>query len=257
MTSELNQGLFERDALTYATLELQRPEQSLLGRFRERWPEVRMLDLGIGTGRTSFTFAPLVAEYVGIDYAPRMVELARELVPESDTVRLLEGDARRLGELVDGPFDLILFSFNGIDYVDHEDRLSVLAQVRELLAERGLFCFSSHSIAALPLPGPRLNVDARRPLHTAYRGARALQALRKVRRANSRIDVDELRKSGRGVVVDGAHGFEARTYYVTPAEQLRQLAEAGFGEVEVQDLGGRPVDPARPGRDPWLYYFCS
>ena len=57
-------------------------------------------------------------------------------------------------------------------------------------------------------------------------------------------------------IADGSHRFQERWYYVTVTEQLRQLDLAGFGEVEVLDNEGSPVDPGRPGRDPWFHYMC-
>ena len=39
-----------------------------------------MLDIGVGAGRTGYTFAPLVQRYVGLDYSPQMVAWARRLL---------------------------------------------------------------------------------------------------------------------------------------------------------------------------------
>ena len=35
---------------------------------------MKVLDLGVGAGRTSYTFAAIAGEYVGVDYAPTMIE---------------------------------------------------------------------------------------------------------------------------------------------------------------------------------------
>lgn len=254
--AETNQRVFEQAATDYGSRELQRPEQLLLGRLRERWPEISMLDIGIGSGRTTYTFAPLVREYVGLDYVPRMVELARESIGEDERTTLKVGDARQLTDVVDEAFDLVLFSYNGIDYVGHEDRLRVLAEIRRVVADDGWFCFSTHSVAALPLEPPPLGMSARRPVLSLYRAGRRLRQRRLVRRSNAALDLDEIRARGRAVVRDAAHGFSLSTMYVTAEHQLRELADAGFGDVEVYDLSGGRVDPSRPGDDPWLYYFC-
>jgi SAM-dependent methyltransferase len=254
--AEANQRVFERDATDYGSRELQRPEQLLLGRLRDRWREISMLDIGIGSGRTTYTFAPLVRRYVGLDYVPRMVELARQSIGEDERTTLEVGDARRLTDVVDGKFDLVLFSYNGIDYVGYEDRLEVLAQIRRMVAEDGWFCFSTHSAAALPIEPPPLGISIRRPLRSVYRAARRLRERRLVSRSNQELDLDELRARGWGVVKDSAHGFDLWTMYVTMEHQLRELADAGFGEVEIYDLSGTRVDPSWPGRDPWLYYLC-
>lgn len=256
LTSETNQHLFRRDHAHYSSLELDRVEQSLLARFRDRWPEVRMLDLGIGSGRTTYTFGPLAGRYEGIDYAPEAIEHAEKFASDGGNMRLQVGDARALDQLFEGPFDLILFSFNGIDAVAHDERLEVLRQVRGLLAEDGLFAFSSHSVHALPLDKPAWTVDPRNPLRSAYGCARVAQERRRVQRLNAGVDTGDLRAKGWGLVADGAHGFELRWYYVTAPEQVRQLHEAGFADVEVRRHDGTVVDPADPGRDPWLHYLC-
>ena len=42
--------------------------------------EMAMPELGIGTGRTGYTFAPLVRRYVGLDYSARMLEEVRRVI---------------------------------------------------------------------------------------------------------------------------------------------------------------------------------
>ena len=256
-TSVKNLLLFRRDFSRYTSVELERAEQALLTRFRDRWPEVRMLDLGVGTGRTTYTFAPLVGTYEGIDYTPEMFEGAKERMPEADQVRFQVGDARGLDELFDERFDLVLFSSNGIDAVTHEERLHILRQVRSLLREEGLFCFSSHSAHSLPLEKPGWTLDPRNPLRSAYRSGRSAQERRRVRRVNAGVDVPALHARGWGLVADGSHGFEERLYYVTAEEQVRQLQATGFGAIEILRNDGAAVDPADPGRDPWLHYLCE
>jgi len=240
----------------FRSTQLERSELALLERFRDRWLQVRMLDLGVGTGRTAYTFAPLVGEYVGIDYSPEMIDLARAEVPPAPHVRFEVGDARCLEGNYDGPWELVLFSFNGIGGVGHEERLDVLRQVRERLTGDGLFCFSAHSAHSLPRDKPALMLDPRRPLRSVYRSARALQERRIVKTVNAGVNPVTFDERGWDRLADGSHGFQERWYYVTVGEQLRQLEEAGFGAVEVLNNDAQPVDPANPSRDPWLHYFC-
>ena len=56
------------------SVDLQKPEKTVLDLLRPELAGMRMLDLGVGTGRTTRHFAPLVKEYVGVDYAPAMVK---------------------------------------------------------------------------------------------------------------------------------------------------------------------------------------
>jgi ubiquinone/menaquinone biosynthesis C-methylase UbiE len=41
-------------------------------------------------------------------------------------------DARAMKSFEDSYFDLVLFSFNGIDYMNYEDRLTALQEIRPL-----------------------------------------------------------------------------------------------------------------------------
>lgn len=256
-TTERNVAAQERDAVEYERRDLQPPEQMLLGLFRDRWPGISMLDLGVGAGRTAYTFAPLAGRYVGLDLSEEMVRLSRELVGEDETTRFLACDARNLAEEFEGErFDLILFSYNGLDALEHEDRMSVLRQVRELLADGGRFLFSSHSVAALPLDVERPRIDVRDPLRSAYRLYSAVPHARRLRRVNRELDLDTARSRGWIQLRDGDHSFDALYYYVQPAYQLRQLRDCGLEAEGVYALSGQAVDPDDPGRDPWLHYLC-
>jgi len=252
-----HQRVFDSQVGSYERLglELQRPETLLLREFRER-DRVRMLDVGIGSGRTSYTFAPLADRYVGVDYVPQMVEAARNVVEEGETVQLRVADARGLSGEVEGPFDLILFSFNGLDAMSFEERFAVLGEIRGVIAEGGQFAFSSHSLNALPLTPPAFAPKARRPLRSAYAATRIALQRRKVARVNAELDLAAAREAGWAVVPDAGHDHRLHLVYVTPEFQLRQLEEAGFGEIEVYDRMARRVDPADAGADPWLHYFC-
>lgn len=238
-------AVWDRLAPEYAPeRSLQPPERELLARLRGRWHSVDMLDLGVGAGRTAYTFAALTRSYVGLDISSAMIDHARRLVGEDERTRLVVGDARDLSAFAPGSFDVVLFSFNGLDAVGHTDRLRVLSEVRRVVSEDGLFAFSTHSLLALPLAlGP------------------ARPSLRSLRRAigraavNRSLDLEAARAQGFALIRDGAHDFSVELYYVDPRAQLRQIGEAGFAVVDVLNREGRAVDPAEPGRDAHLFYI--
>ncbi len=147
---ETNREVYEQEPDAYTDLALLPPERAVLARFADRWADTAMLDLGIGTGRTSYTFAALTKRYVGIDYSAAMVEHAQALIGEEPRSQLRVGDARDLSD-IEAPFDFVLFSYNGIDSVGHDDRLAILAETRSVLAPGGHFLMSAHSLDALPL----------------------------------------------------------------------------------------------------------
>jgi ubiquinone/menaquinone biosynthesis C-methylase UbiE len=71
-----------------------------------------------------------------------MIAICRERFPVMD-FRLC--DARNLSMFSDNSFDVVFFSFNGIDYVGHAGRLAILAEVHRVLRPDGVFWFSTHN----------------------------------------------------------------------------------------------------------------
>jgi len=215
-----------------------------------------MLDLGVGAGRTGYTFAPLVSRYVGLDYSPRMLERARRLLGE-DGVELVRGDARDLSG-IRGSFDFVLFSFNGIDAVGHEDRLKILAEVRRVLRPSGHFLFSSHSTGALPLEtrpeGPSPLSGSR--LYALFSRATAIRFGWRVRKVNRKLDLRLAAERGWIIVSGRGQNFQVDDYYVDPEYQVEQLRDAGFEVEAIFDVAGRDVTLPHHGRDPWLDYLC-
>ena len=251
-----NQQTFEIEEIvrTYASRdELQPPEASIMSQLRDQLPKWRMLDLGVGGGRTTAHFAPLVRHYVGVDYAQKMIAACRSRFPEFAEAFHV-GDVRSMPNFSDGSFDFILFSFNGLDYIPHEDRLRALREIRRVGAPGGRFCFSSHNLntrleTTLGLP------FTWHPLKLANRIVRYLRfqwlmiAFRYKRRTASHA-----------VVNDGAHYFKSRTYYIKPDAQIGQLTQSGFTDIRVFSLAdGSEITDAGALRDStegWLYYLC-
>ena len=251
-----NEELFARDAHHYFQLDLTPPERTFLAHVGTRWGSLAMLDLGVGAGRTAYTFGAICRRYHGIDYVPRMIELSRSRVGESERCRFDVGDARDLSRFSEGEFDVVLFSFNGMDNVSHDDRLRVLREVRRVLHPAGTFFFSAHSLNVFPFRLARPRVSWRRPLRALrFRGG-ALRRYVRLRLANRAVDVDAARARGWELVVDDAHGFEMHVYYVEPREQLRQLRQSGFVTDTILGLDGHPVADPAASRDHWLHYLC-
>src|SRR5687768_8884238 len=123
-----NQRVFESKGTVrfYAGMTgLQKPEQRILDVLRPRLPQMRVLEIGVGGGRTTRAFAPLAREYVGIDYAEGMVAACKKQFPD---LTFAHGDVRDLSPFPSGSFDLALFAYNGIDAVSHDDRLRGFAE---------------------------------------------------------------------------------------------------------------------------------
>lgn len=188
-----------------------------------------VLDLGVGAGRTTGALAARAGRYVGIDVAPSMVAAARQAHPEAD---LRVGDAADLSAFADGSFDVVVFSFNGIDYLEPDAaRHRCLDEVRRVLRPGGTFLFSTHDPRALgsrPTPGS---------------GAKGwtLAGLRVARRCRDRLASRALWR-GEGWVTDRV-GVGFRTHMATPERVVAELAAHGFDHLETvadaPDGGGR------------------
>jgi len=98
-------------------------------------PGARALDLACGTGDLALLAASRGAAVVGLDFTPRMIELAR-LKPGSRAVRWVVGDMGRL-PVGSSRFDLITTGY-GLRNVP--DLRSALAEMYRVLAPGGRLC---------------------------------------------------------------------------------------------------------------------
>ena len=147
---ELNKKLSEKKSVIrdfINEINLFPPEVFIFFNHLERPNRLCILDMGIGLGRTTWYLKEFFHEYHGIDYSAQMVELSRKRFPELD-IRLC--DARDLSPFEAESMDFVLFSFNGLDTVDHEGRMLVLTETARVLKSKGLFVFSSHNRGKYP-----------------------------------------------------------------------------------------------------------
>jgi len=108
-------------------------------------PDMRVLELGCGTGSTAIAHAPHVREVVALDYAEAMVRIAREKAEAAGVrnVRFEVGDAAA-SELPDGSFDAVL-ALNLLHLLD--DREAAVRRIRALLRPGGAFVSSTPCLA--------------------------------------------------------------------------------------------------------------
>lgn len=228
---------------------LERVADSIAGR--------RVLDIGVGAGRTTPYLLNLRPEqYVGVDYAENMVLQCRERFPHTD---FRVADARSMPEFGTGSFDFVLFSWSGIDCVDHEGRLRVLAEVHRLLAPGGVFVFSSANAAHLPAKPWERQALSDMGFDGTLRGV-----LRGLKHSSSSF-WNYFKGSGKQVfcddyviVLDSVHHCRLLRYAITPAKQQQQLVKAGFDRVEAVDRNGRwhACDSSALDDSP-IYYVCG
>jgi SAM-dependent methyltransferase len=211
----------------------------------ERAAGGRLLDLGIGGGRTTALLAPHVAAYLGIDASRGMLDLAREQHPDAD-LRL--GDARALGEI--GTFDAAVFSFNGIDSMDHAEREQVLAELHRVLRPGGALL-----VSMLNLDGPAYGERplTARPTRGGRRSPRGMAhwllglapGWRNFRRTSR--DAERGQDWARWPIA--AHEFRFIVHFTTLGAAVGSLRAAGFTVESAWASDGRELDLAAEHSD--------
>jgi ubiquinone/menaquinone biosynthesis C-methylase UbiE len=250
-TTNKNKAIYESTAAPNAFLqtELQEPEKTILTTLTDKLPTMHMLDIGVGCGRTTCHFAPLVKEYIGVDYAHNMVAICQNKFRPNPLWSFLTVDARDLLRFEEDYFDFVLFSFNGIDYVSHVDRLRILQQIRRVVKIGGFFCFSSHNLGALDCSTHL----SRHPLVMFRQWTNLL--LMRILNGRCWKTMRSSQKQRHVIIKDGVFNYALLTYYITLSEQIKQLTDAGFCDIGVYGFDGIQVKTAEDAISPWLYYL--
>ncbi len=237
--------------------ELQKPEETIFNLLKSDLPKMKMLDIVFGGGRTTLHFAKLVKEYVGIDYSEEMLAVCRKRFADHPSeISFKVCDARNLDIFKDNSFDLILFSFNGIDYVNHAERIKIMAEIRRILKPNGYFCFSTHNLQSI-----HKLFDLKEQMIFQFRLPKQIIRWALLRFIyNNKVNIKKLKEKGNAVFNDGAERFGLQSYYIKPSEQIKQL-QPYFKNVQMYFLkSGNEVDNnnnLNSIKDDWLYYLCS
>lgn len=213
--------------------------------------KMHMLDIGVGGGRTTIHFAPLVHEYTGIDYSDAMVEACKSKFAQRGWV-IQNGDARDLRSHRTESYDLVLFSYNGLDYISHLDRIRALREIFRVLKRGGFFAFSTHNLYALE---SRLKTVPKGKLRHVLGNLR--WKLRYLWMNSGSIPSTS---DSHIFVKDGALGFKLETYYVRPELLAPCLHEIGFGQVRLFQMSQTEevdVGQLRTNPEDWFYVLCK
>ncbi len=233
--------------------ELQPAEQMILHRLSPRLRTMKMLDIGVGAGRTTQHFADRTAGYIGIDSSSEMIEACTTRFPDR-SFRVC--DARNMNCFDDGSFDFILFSFNGIDYVDHNDRLKIFTEIHRVSKPGGTFCFSSHNLQSFEASFDFKSQWSWNPIAT-YTNLVMTGILRLLNRPLTLTNVQE---SAYKIVNDESHNFRLNTYYIRPLEQVAQLGHQ-FKDIQIyswkNDIELVNQTDRLANKDQWIYYCCT
>ena len=228
------------------------PEKKILEIITGTHQLKKMLDIGVGAGRTTKYFAQHFNEYLGIDFSEKMIEACTKRF--SGTSYLFKkGDATNLSFIEDKFYDFILFSFNGIDCVEIDKRLSALTEAYRVCKDGGWFAFSVHNI---------YNVDI---LYSFQTPRNPLKFLKEYKRMKMVIKLnpkkDEVLKNDMLSIIDGDLDFSTSYVYIKPEIQFKILEEIGFCEILMFDKNGKNVlidDFINlKNQDPWIYFLCK
>ncbi|HEX4127930.1 MAG TPA: class I SAM-dependent methyltransferase [Acidimicrobiales bacterium] len=226
----------------------------------------RILDLGVGTGRTVPLMALLTDAYVAVDNSTEMVAACRRNYPGKD---IRHGDARDLSDFPDRSFDFVLFSYNGIDNIrDDDERKRVLREVHRVLQDGGLFLFSSLNkdgsiYAESPLqthrPGQPTDRSLKATLRLVMRNGRDPRRLPRRYRNWRRTRPQTLAHDEWGTSAISSSDFTLIVHFTTLSRLREEVAGEGF-EI-LQTLGGdngRPIPMETPTTaDPYLYILAK
>ena len=236
-------------------------ERTALGLVADEARGRRVLDVGVGAGRTTWFLRLLTDQYHAVDYTPEMVALALEQHPGLD---IREGDARDLSDFGDESFDLVVFSNNGLDALNHPDRAQALGELARVLQPGGRLFYSTLNLdgpARRDRPWRRSRMTGEGRAHAM--GMIAVRAAGEVRdgglshRNWRRVDRFTDVHSDWALAPLSAHRFGLLVHYQTLSRVSQELTDAGLVREFVLDIAGAPLS-AGSGTSavPWFHVIA-
>ncbi len=235
-------------------LELQNlflPELTFLNMLKKELGKMKMLDIGVGAGRTTEHFAKLVKEYVGIDYSDSLIKACKNRYKNETEYRFTTCDVRDMHMFSDNQFDFVLFSFNGLDYISHEDRLVALKEIHRVTKNGAIFIFSTHNLLSL------------KKLYQIQFTKNPIKLMKRILKYflivfyNGRLN--KYTDKNYAILKDGAHMFNLTNHYILPSKQIEQLNLSGFNKIQLFSIkDGKEILNTNYNKteDAWVYYLC-
>ena len=233
----------------YNITSLQNAEVKIFIKYSEYLKGSRFLDIGCGVGRTTFFISPFCSIYTGIDYSPEMVSICKNRFPQ---ITFVVCDVRNI-VFANCSFDLALFSFNGIDYIGHEDRKKAFAEIHRVLRRNGLLVFSTHNrnygfLKRRPTLSLSLN---------PYRQMRLLDRYWKGWINHRKNRKFEQTHGEYKIINTESHNWALVMYYITKEMQRVQLMNAGFEVLDMYDHYGNELkNGSEDSQARWIYYVA-
>ncbi|NOR65368.1 MAG: hypothetical protein GQ468_05060 [Candidatus Scalindua sp.] len=146
-----------------------------------------------------------------------------------------------------------MFSFNGLDSINHEDRLKGLREIYRVLKQDCLFVFSSHNRNHRhAISRPEMEFSTM-PCKQAGNFIKYFKSTcNRLRNKNHQVFEDQY-----AIINDVAHNYAMLTYYIDKINQLKQLENMGFETIEMYDTLGNTLDINSDDADSaWIYYVA-
>lgn len=236
---------------SYVDTTLQAPEVSILIKYKEAYFGKDVLDIGCGAGRTSNYLHGFAARYIGVDYSKPMIDFCMRQYPQAEFKHC---DVRDLSCFGDDEFDFVMFSYNGIDYIDHNDRMQALSEIHRVLRNGGLFVFSTHNL--------KYNNIATQPsfqfsFNPVALARNIIDYFRQVGN-RKKLSLKEVHAENYTILNDSGNDFSLLTYYIDKNNQCEQLMDEGFRSLEQYQLNGEALALDDDGQDScWIYYVAQ
>jgi|694.fasta_scaffold23452_4 ubiquinone/menaquinone biosynthesis C-methylase UbiE len=246
----------------FETNHLEWPEVMLLNEMAGR--DIEMLDIGIGAGRTSVFFLPVVKRYVGVDISSGMIGRSRKRIKSLDTAAKCElrvSGASTLRGFNPGSFDVVLFSLNGMDCIPVAERDDCIKAMMRVLRPGGRLVYSAHNIRYIGhyyrFRGPR------GPLRRIMRPRTLMNELNRLR-VNKAVNgpLEHYLDVGQAEFWDAFHDGrpDAKHVHIKPEFEVFRLESLGLVNVTARSrTDGRVISGAElcSNTDPWVYFFSN